>query len=121
MNAATTIPSPATIQTNGLMAVNHLADQAGFMFNVTVTEKLVDRVFLADGKHSVDECLSLFLRTCAEQLKVALTDNKRWERTRLFYPMPTLDGFFQPEEVVIKTYNGDVVVMLASEEAFFKQ
>jgi hypothetical protein len=35
--------------------------------------------------------------------------------------MPTLDGFFQPEEVVIKTYNGDVVVMLASEEALFKQ
>ena len=121
MNAAITISSPATIQTNGLMAVNHLADQAGFMFNVTVTEKLVDRVFLADGKHSVDECLSLFLRTCAEQLKVALTDNKRWERTRLFYPMPTLDGFFQPEEVVIKPYNADVVVMLASEEAFFKQ
>lgn len=122
MNAAITVSSTAkTIPTNGLMAVNHLANEAGFLFNVTVTEKLIDRVFIANGKHTVDECLSLFLRTCAEQLKIAITDNKRWERTRLFYPMPTLDGFFQPEEVVIKTYNADVVVMLATEEVFFNQ
>lgn len=123
MNAAITVSSAATatIETKGLMAVNHLANEAGFLFSVTVTEKLIDRVFLADGKHSVDECLSLFLRTCAQQVKIAITDNKCWKRTRFFYPMPNLDDSFTPEEVVIKTYNADVLIMLASEEALIAQ
>lgn len=114
-NAAT------VIETKGLMAVNHLANDAGFLFNVTVSASLIDRVFNADGKHSVDECLSLFLRICAEQVKVAITDNKRWDRVRLFYPMPNFDDSFSPEEVLIKTFNADVVIMLASEEAVITQ
>lgn len=123
MNTAitTTKTAAAVIETKGLMAVNHLANEAGFLFNVTVTASLIDRVFGADGKHSVDEYLSLFLRTCAEQVKVAFSDNKRWERVRLFYPMPTLDGFFIPEEVLIKTDNADVLIMLASEEVLITQ
>ncbi|MFC6674002.1 hypothetical protein [Marinobacterium aestuariivivens] len=120
---AMTVSSNAAMafQNKGRMAMNHLSDQAGFLFKVTVTPRLIDRVFLADGKHSVDGCLSLFLRTCAQQVKIAITDNKCWKRTRFYYPMPNLDDSFTPEEVVIKTYNADVVIMLASEEALIAQ
>jgi hypothetical protein len=95
--------------------LNQLASRAGFIFNVSVSDKLVDRVFIADGKHSVEECLDVFLRTCAGQLKIALIDNKGWETVRLFYPMSNLDGSFTPEEVVITTRDIGVEITLASE------
>jgi small nuclear ribonucleoprotein (snRNP)-like protein len=105
---------------NSLIPVDHIARQSGFLFSVTVTPAIIDHVFLADGEHSVDECLNLFLRTCAEQMKISVIDCKNWQRTRMFYPMPTIDGFFSPEEVLIKADNGNISIMLAFEEPLIK-
>ncbi|ODP11893.1 hypothetical protein [Klebsiella pneumoniae] len=86
--------------------------------NVAVTPAIVDGVFGADGKHSVEDFLFMFLQLCVAQTKVAFTDNKNWGKIRLYYPMPTVDGFFKPTEVVIKSdpVTADVTIMMASEE-----
>lgn len=118
MNTGTSISNPITA--NGVMAMNHLAKKAGFLFNVTVTPRLMDRVFIANGKYTVDQCLNVFLRICAEQVKIAFTDNKGWERIRIFYPMWNIDDSFTPEEVIIKTTTTEVIIMLASEETFLQ-
>lgn len=118
---ATIATTSASYHIQNIQAVRQLAHQAGFMFNVSVSPKLIDRVFIADGKMSIEECLSVFLRTCAEQVKISITDSKDWGRVRLFYPMFNIDGSFTPEEVVIKTIDGNVMIILASEEAHIIQ
>jgi hypothetical protein len=100
-------------------AVNNTAKHVGFQTNVVVSDRLLDRVFGADGKHSVEAYLNLILKTCFEQVRIAFTDNKQWERVRFFYPMPTIEGFFNPEEVLIRTGSAGVEIMLASEEAVY--
>lgn len=66
----------------------------------------------------VEDFLFMFLQLCVAQTKVAFTDNKNWGKIRLYYPMPTVDGFFKPTEVVIKSdpVTADVTIMMASEE-----
>ncbi|AKJ36935.1 hypothetical protein GL272_19640 [Aeromonas veronii] len=104
---------------DGLL-VDHsiIAEQVGFMTNVAVTPALIKGVISVVGKHPVEAYLSMFLQLCAAQTKVAFTDNKNWGKIRLYYPMPTVDGFFKPTEVVIKSdpVTADVTIMMASEE-----
>ncbi|EFT0404093.1 hypothetical protein HV943_004031 [Salmonella enterica subsp. enterica serovar Montevideo] len=101
-----------------LVDQSSIGKQAGFLTNVAVTPAIVDGVFGADGKHSVEDFLFMFLQLCVAQTKVAFTDNKNWGKIRLYYPMPTVDGFFKPSEVVIKSdpVTADVTIMMASEE-----
>ncbi|MEW5053329.1 hypothetical protein, partial [Serratia marcescens] len=89
-----------------LVDQSSIGKQAGFLTNVAVTPAIVDGVFGADGKHSVEDFLFMFLQLCVAQTKVAFTDNKNWGKIRLYYPMPTVDGFFKPTEVVIKSDPG---------------
>lgn len=107
-----------TITNEFLVNSTLLGKKAGFLGEVSVTAYIVDGVFGADGKHSVDEYLFMFLQVCAAQLQIAFIDNTNWETARFVYPMPTFDGFFKPTEVLIKTQKGsaDVVIMAASEE-----
>ena len=72
-----------------LVDQSSIGKQAGFLTNVAVTPAIV-----------------------------AFTDNKNWGKIRLYYPMPTVDGFFKPTEVVIKSdpVTADVTIMMASEE-----
>lgn len=97
-----------------LVDQSSIGKQAGFLTNVAVTPAIVDGVFGAD----VEDFLLMFLQLCVAQTKVAFTDNKNWGKIRLYYPMPTVDGFFKPTEVVIKSdpVTADVTIMMASEE-----
>ena len=101
-----------------LVDQSFIGNNAGFLTNVAVTPAIVDGVFGADGKHSVEDFLFMFLQLCVAQTKVAITDNKSWVNSRFYYPMPTVDGFFKPTEVVIKSdpITADVTIMMASEE-----
>lgn len=101
-----------------LVDQSFIGSNAGFLTNVAVTPAIVDGVFGADGKHSVEDFLFMFLQLCVAQTKVAITDNKSWVKNRFYYPMPTVDGFFKPTEVVIKSdpITADVTIMMASEE-----
>lgn len=101
-----------------LVDQSFIGSNAGFLTNVAVTPAIVDGVFGADGKHSVEDFLFMFLQLCVAQTKVAITDNKSWVKSCFYYPMPTVDGFFKPTEVVIKSdpITADVTIMIASEE-----
>lgn len=111
------IPHQALID-GVLVDYTSIGKKAGFAANVAVTPAIVDGVFGADGKHSVEDFIFMFLQLCAAQTKVAITDNKNWGKIRLYYPMPTIDGFFKPTEVLIKPdhVTADVKVMMASED-----
>ncbi|MBC8951054.1 hypothetical protein [Xenorhabdus sp. TS4] len=101
-----------------LVDCSSIGKQAGFLANAAVTPAIVDGIFGADGKHSVDDFLFVFLQLCVAQTKIAFTDNKELEKIRLYYPMPTVNGFIKPTEVVIMSdpETADVTVMMASEE-----
>ncbi|ECS4246141.1 hypothetical protein A9U82_25565, partial [Salmonella enterica subsp. enterica serovar Typhimurium var. 5-] len=66
-----------------LVDQSSIGKQAGFLTNVAVTPAIVDGVFGADGKHSVEDFLFMFLQLCVAQTKVAFTDNKNWGKIRL--------------------------------------
>lgn len=63
-----------------------ISKHASFLPNVAVTSAIVDGVFGADGKHSVADFPGLFLQLCVAQTKAAFTDNKRWQKIRLYCP-----------------------------------
>ncbi|MCK8103123.1 MULTISPECIES: hypothetical protein [unclassified Pseudoalteromonas] len=101
-----------TITPKKLLPVNELTKEAGFNYSVYVSEKVINKVTLF-GKQD----LNVFLKVCAGQLGVSFTDSKNWEKTRLFYPMPRYEGSLSPEEIIIKSKNGDVEIYFAFEDA----
>jgi hypothetical protein len=101
-----------TITPRKLISVNKLANETGFKYSVRVSEKLLKKVTLFNTRD-----ISVFLKVCANQLNISLTDCKNWQKTRLFYPMPCFDGSLLPEEIIITTQNGDVSIYFAFEDA----
>ncbi|PHP39775.1 hypothetical protein CR087_27430, partial [Salmonella enterica subsp. enterica serovar Dublin] len=56
-----------------LVDQSSIGKQAGLLTNVAVTPAIVDGVFGAAGKHSVEDFLFMFLQLCVAQTKVAFT------------------------------------------------
>ena len=84
-----------TITPKKLISINELAKEAGFNYSVLISEKLLNKI-----TKSGYENLNVFLKVCAKQLKISLTDSKNWKKTRLFYPMECFNGSLNPEEAV---------------------
>jgi len=101
-----------TITPKKLISINELAKEAGFNYSVLISEKLLNKITKPGYEN-----LNVFLKVCAKQLKISLTDSKNWKKTRLFYPMECFNGSLNPEEVVITTQNGDVAIAFAFENA----
>ncbi len=71
-----------------LVDQSSIGKQAGFLTNVAVTPAIVDGVFGADGKHSVEDFLFMFLQLCVAQTKVALPTTRIGERFVFITPCP---------------------------------
>lgn len=100
-----------------LVDQSSIGKQAGFLTNVAVTPAIVDGVFGADGKHSVEDFLSCFAALCCSN-KGRFYRQQELGKDSSLLPHAHCRWLFKPTEVVIKSdpVTADVTIMMASEE-----
>ncbi len=70
-----------------LVDQSSIGKQAGFLTNVAVTPAIVDGVFGADGKHSVEDSFHVFAALCCSN-KGRFYRQQELGKIRLYYPCP---------------------------------